>query len=241
VYPHIALDRSKPGLIAVNQTGRRFVNEAVSYHEFVRAMYRENPQSHCIPAWLICDRVFVRRYGLGLIRPRTPRLRKYVAQGYLHAAPTLDQLAEQIGLPAATLQSTVQRYNAFVRSGTDEDFGKGSNAYDRSNGDARVHPNPCLGPIGNPPFYAVAVLPTPLGTSRGLRVDSQARACNADGEPIPGLYVAGNDMQSVFGGEYPGPGAQLGQGMTFAWLAARHATSGHADAGAAGTAQGTET
>ena len=95
VYPHIVLDRAKPGLIAVDHAGKRFVNEAVSYHEFVRAMYRANREAPAIPAWLICDRDFVRRYGLGLIRPRTPSLRKYVASGYLREAATIGALARR--------------------------------------------------------------------------------------------------------------------------------------------------
>ncbi len=82
-----------------------------------------------------------------------------------------------------------------------------------------------LGPIGRAPFYAVAVLPTPLGTSRGLSADVHARVLKADGAAIPGLYVCGNDMQSAFGGEYPGAGGQLGQAMTFGWIAARHAAA----------------
>ncbi len=223
VYPHIVLDRAKPGLIAVNGAGKRFVNEAVSYHEFVRAMYRAHRETPAIPAWLICDRDFIRRYGLGLVRPRTPSLRKYVASGYLRDAPTVEALAIAAGLPADALQATVQRFNGFAQTGVDEDFGKGGNLYDRSNGDPQVRPNPCIGPIARPPFYAVAVLPTPLGTSLGLRADTQARACDASGQPVPGLYVCGNDMQSAFGGEYPGAGAQLGQAMTFGWIAARHA------------------
>jgi succinate dehydrogenase/fumarate reductase flavoprotein subunit len=223
VYPHIVLDRAKPGLIAVDHAGKRFVNEAVSYHEFVRAMYRAHRETPAIPAWLICDRDFIRRYGLGLIRPRTPNLRKYVASGYLHEAPTIGALADAIGLPADTLQTSIKRLNASARTGIDEDFGKGGNIYDRNNGDPNVKPNPCLGPIAKPPFYAVAVLPTPLGTSLGLRADIHARVCAASGEPIPGLYVCGNDTQSAFGGEYPGAGAQLGQAMTFGWIAARHA------------------
>lgn len=229
VYPHIVLDRAKPGLIAVNSAGRRFVNEAVSYHEFVRAMYRAHRETPAIPAWLICDRDFISRYGLGLVRPRTPSLRKYLASGYLRAAPTLAALAASAGLPAEALQATVERHNGFARTGTDTDFGKGGNIYDRNNGDADVRPNPCLGPIAKPPFYAVAVLPTPLGTSLGLRADVRARACGANGAPIPGLYVCGNDMQSVFGGEYPGAGAQLSQAMTFAWIAARDAARANHD------------
>lgn len=233
VYPHIVLDRSKPGLIAVNAGGQRFVNEAVSYHEFVRGMYRAKAQTPAVPAWLICDRAFIRRYGLGLIRPRTPSLAKYVASGYLREGASVAALAEGAGLPAAALEATVVRFNGFVAAGVDADFHKGETTYDRNNGDASVQPNPCLGPIATPPFYAVPVYPTPLGTSRGLMTDADARALDAGGAPIPGLYVCGNDMQSAFGGEYPGAGAQLGQAMTFAWLAARHA--GRANASAADT------
>jgi hypothetical protein len=153
----------------------------------------------------------------------TPLLRKYVANGYLHEAPSIEELARRIGLQPASLAVTVARFNGFAQSGVDADFGRGNNIYDRNNGDAAHYPNPCLGPIVTPPFFALAVLPTPLSTSLGLRADANARACDAEGKPIRGLYVCGNDMQSAFGGEYPGAGAQLGQAMTFAWVAARHA------------------
>ena len=69
VYPHILLDRAKPGLIAVNSDGRRFVNESDSYHDFVEGMFRANAATSSVPAWLICDRGFVRDYGLGLVHP----------------------------------------------------------------------------------------------------------------------------------------------------------------------------
>ena len=228
VYPHIVLDRAKPGLIAVNGAGQRFVNEAVSYHEFVRAMYQTHGEAPAIPAWLVCDRDFIRRYGLGLIRPRTPSLRRFVASGYLREASTIAALAAVTGLPAEALQTTVERFNGFARTGIDADFGKGTSAYDRNNGDPEMRPNPCICPIARAPFYAVALQPTPLGTSLGLTADRHARACDAGGQPVPGLYVCGNDMQSVFGGEYPGAGAQLGQAMTFGWIAARHAARANA-------------
>lgn len=223
VWPHIALDRSKPGLIAVDGTGKRFVNEAVSYHEFVRAMYRRHAEAPAIPAWLICDRDFIRRYGLGLVRPRSFSLRRHVESGYLVEARDLATLAGSIGVPASALEDTVARWNGFAVQGRDLDFAKGENAYDRANGDDTHVPNPCIGPVSSAPFYAVAVHPTPLGTSRGLRADASARVLRADGSPIEGLHVCGNDMQSAFGGEYPGAGAQLGQAMTFGWIAARDA------------------
>lgn len=225
VYPHIVLDRAKPGLIAVNQRGERFANEACSYHEFVRAMYAAHKLSPCIPAWLVCDRNFIRRYGLGLIRPRTPYLGTYVRQGYLKRGQTIGELAQQIEVPADRLTATIGRFNSFALTGVDADFGKGDNLYDRSNGDPAVRPNPCLGAIGVAPYFAVAVHPTPLGTSRGLLTDQQSRVLDNDGKPISGLYACGNDMHSAFAGEYPGAGAQLGQAMTFGWIAARHAAA----------------
>ena len=226
VYPHIVLDRGKPGLIAVNSAGRRFVDEAVSYHEFTRAMYRahaEDPAAPAIPAWLICDRRFIWQYGLGLIRPRTPFLGSFLRRGYLHGASTLAGLAQRIGVDAIGLLETVRAFNAGAARGVDEAFHRGENAYDRAAGDAAHDPNPCLGPIEAGPFYAVAVVPTPLGTSLGLLTNTAAQVLDARHEAIPGLYACGNDMHSAFGGEYPGAGSQLGHGMTFGYLAARHA------------------
>ena len=223
VYPHIVLDRGKPGLVAVNMAGRRFVDEAVAYHEFVRAMYRSHRSVPSIPAMLVCDRRFVWRYGLGMIRPRTPFLKPFINRGYLRVADSVEGLARTIGVDPVGLIGTVRAQNEYARTGVDTEFGKGSNAYDRGNGDPEHSPNPCLGPIERPPFCAVAVLPTPLGTSLGLRTNVHGQVLDGTGKPIAGLYACGNDQHSVFGGEYPGAGAQLGLGMTFGYLAARHA------------------
>jgi succinate dehydrogenase/fumarate reductase flavoprotein subunit len=219
VYPHIVLDRSKPGLIAINRAGRRFVDEAVSYHQFVRAMYRAHRESPCIPAMLVCDRRFIWNYGLGMIRPRTPSLQGYVDSGYLIIAPSIEALAAKIGVDAAGLAETVGKNNDYARSGVDPEFGKGTNAYDLNNGDPDNQPNPCIGAIDKAPFCAVAVYPTPLGTSLGVRTNAHAEACDASGLTIAGLYACGNDMHSVMGGEYPGAGAQLGPAMTFGYVA----------------------
>jgi succinate dehydrogenase/fumarate reductase flavoprotein subunit len=223
VYPHIVLDRAKPGLIAVNSAGRRFSDEASSYHEFVRAMYRSNRDIPSIPAWLICDRRFVWKYGIGMISPLTPFLKPFVKRGYLRVADSVEELARRIGVDAGGLVETVRTHNEFARTGDDIDFGKGNNAYDRAYGDPEHLPNPCLGPINRSPYCAVAVLPTPLGTSLGLLTNAQAQVLESSGQPIAGLYACGNDMQNIFGGEYPGPGAQIGVGMAFAYIAVKHA------------------
>src|SRR5690606_13848314 len=79
IFPHFFLDRAKPGIIAVNRQGQRFVDESTSYQRFVEGMYRADS----IPCWLICNAEFVRKYGLGSIRPRTRNLQPFVADSYL--------------------------------------------------------------------------------------------------------------------------------------------------------------
>ena len=223
VFPHIVLDRAKPGLIAVNSAGRRFCDEGLSYNKFVRAMYRSHSNVPSIPAWLVCDRRFVWKYGLGMIMPLTPFLKRFVDRGYLHIAGSVEELARRIGVDVAGLVETVRVHNEFARTGVDTDFDKGGNVYDRAYGDPKHLPNPCLGPIKRPPYCAVTVLPTPLGTSLGLLTNANAQVLESSGQPIRGLYACGNDVQNIFGGEYPGPGAQIGPGMVFGYIAAKHA------------------
>jgi succinate dehydrogenase/fumarate reductase flavoprotein subunit len=220
-YPHLALDRSKPGLIAVNAAGRRFVNEALSYHEFVAGMYRSHETVPSIPAWLVCDRDFLHKYGIGRIPPGRRRWNWAVRQGYLVEAPTLEALAEKIGVDAAGLRETVEQSNRYAGIGIDEAFGKGETEFDRNNGDPQHRPNPCLGVIASPPFYAMAVYPSALGSSVGLCADADGRVLSEQGAPIPGLFACGNDMASIMRGSYPGPGITLGPGMVFAYRAAK--------------------
>jgi len=220
VFPHLMLDRAKPGLLAVNAEGRRFVDEAVSYHDFVTAMLRSHATVPTIPAWLVCDREFVAKYGLGRIPPGRRRWRQFVAKGYLKEAASLDALARAIGVDATGLREAVKQQNRFAETGIDEEFGKGSTDFDRHNGDPHHAPNPCLGPIATPPFYAMAVYPSALGTSVGLKTDADGRVLSQTGEPIPGLFACGNDMASIMRGHYPGPGITLGPAMVFAYRAA---------------------
>jgi len=228
VFPHI-WDRAKPGIVAVNAAGRRFVDESVSYHRFTRAMYQANGQVPSIPAWLIIDAVALRRYGLGMIRPRLPRpfLTKYVRDGYIVRANGIPELAARIGVDGAGLEETVRAANRAARTGIDEDFGKGTSPFGHQYGDPRHHPNANLGSIDRPPYFALPVVPTPLATSLGLRVDTNARVLDSHGAPIRGLYACGNDADSVMASEYPGAGCQVGAALTFGYVAALHAASGH--------------
>jgi succinate dehydrogenase/fumarate reductase flavoprotein subunit len=223
LYPHFLYDRAKPGLIAVNQAGRRFVNEGCSYHDFVEAMYASHKSVPSIPAWLICEASFVAAYGLGAIHPGTRDLSPHEASGYVSRGSSLRELAGKIGIDAAGLEETVARHNEFAAKGTDLDFGKGGTELNRFNGDESLPGNPCLKPIQQPPFVAMAVWPADISVCTGLATNEDARVLDAAGKPIAGLYACGNDMASVFAGHYPGPGTTLGPAMTFAYRAALHA------------------
>ena len=224
VFPHI-WDRAKPGIVAVNSNGRRFVDESVSYHRFTRAMYASNSVTATVPAWLVIDSRALHRYGLGMIRPKLPMafLRKYLESGYLQRGRSIRELATGIGVDPAGLERTVADSNTFARTGVDTEFGKGTSPFGLQYGDPEHRPNPNLGPIETAPFYAIALVPTPLGTSLGLRTNADAQVLNAGGQPIPGLYACGNDAASMSASEYPGAGCQVGAGLTFGYVAARHA------------------
>ncbi|GAB3457675.1 3-oxosteroid 1-dehydrogenase [Actinophytocola sediminis] len=221
--PYFCLaERTLPGCVLVNQAGARFVNEAAPYVDAVHAMYDNHSDevSH-IPAWLIADQRYRNRYTFAGLGPRQPFPRRWYEFGAIHRSPTIGGLAEAIGVPGDALASTVARFNGFAESGVDSDFRRGESAYDRYYGDPRNRPNPCLGAIGKPPFYAIRIVPGDLGTKGGLRTDGTARVLRADGTVIPGLYAAGNASAPVMGRSYAGPGATLGPAMTFGYLAVR--------------------
>ena len=226
VFPHFLMDRGKPGMVVVNQEGRRFLNENTSYHLFGIAMQEANRTAPSVPAYLVTDAEGLRKYGLGMVRPGGKGLAPFIADGYLTEGRTLDELAAKLGIDAAGLADSVARINRYAETGVDPDFRRGTTDYQRANGDATwTGPNPCIGPIGRAPFYAVRLYPGDIGAATGLVADENARVLARDDQPIGGLYACGNDMQSVMGGVYPGPGITLGPGLAFAYLAGRHAAA----------------
>lgn len=222
VFPHFVFDRSKPGTVAVNQKGERFTNEARSYHEFALAQYATDT----FPAYLITDAVGLEKYGLGMVRPGARGSKALIADGYLKEAPSISALAAKLGIDAARLTATVKRFNSFAETGKDLDFNRGETVYECANGDAtHPGPNPTLGVIDHGPFYAVELMPGDIGAATGLATDEHARLIDADNRPIPGLYACGNDMQSIMGGVYPGPGITIGPAITFGFIAAKDAAA----------------
>jgi succinate dehydrogenase/fumarate reductase flavoprotein subunit len=223
VFPHIMLDRAKPGLLAVDRSGQRFVNEADSYHDFVQGMLRSNRSPASVPSYLVCDQSFISDYGIGLVHPGTRDLTRFIEAGYLFEGREIAGLAEKIGADGSALKRTIELYNRYAETGIDEEFGRGTSELNRFNGDPMNKPNPCLRQIGPGPYYAVAVWPSDLASSAGLRTDSRSRVLRADGRPLRGLYAAGTDAASIFRGTYPGPGTMIGPAMVFGWRAAMDA------------------
>jgi 3-oxosteroid 1-dehydrogenase len=220
--PYFCLaERSLPGCILVNGAGQRFVNESAPYVDAVHAMYDGDATgTPHIPSWLIIDQRYRNRYVFAGLPPRRPLPKRWYRAGAVYRAPTVAELAEQIGVDADVLGKTVVRFNEFAEAGRDEDFGRGDSAYDRYYGDPRCRPNPNLAPLRQAPFYAVKIVPGDLGTKGGLRTDERARVLREDGTTIEGLYAAGNTSAAVMGHSYAGAGATIGPAMTFGYIAA---------------------
>jgi len=219
--PYFCLaERTLPGSILVDGTGRRFVNEAAPYHDVVNAMYDRNATEPTIPAWLIVDQTYRNRYLFRDVAPLLHLPEAWYRSGAVFKAPTLAELATKIGVPPQALHDTVTRFNGFARTGQDVDFHRGDSAYDRYYTDPAVKPNPCLGALRLPPFYAFKIVPGDLGTKGGMRTDARARVLRPDGSVIPGLYAAGNASGAVMGHSYAGAGSTLGPAVTFGYVAA---------------------
>ncbi len=226
VFPHFVMDRAKPGFLTVNQAGERFVNESTSYHLFGLAMQQANQNSPSIPAYLVCDARALHKYGIGMVRPGASAtvLKPFLADGYLSAGATLDELASKLGIDAAGLNASVARINAYAETGVDPDFQRGVTVYQQNIGDATAgNKNPNLGPLNTGPYYAVQLHPGDIGAATGFATDGDARVLDAQGQPVAGLYAVGNDMHSIMGGVYTAPGITIGPGLVFGYLAARHA------------------
>jgi len=221
--------KAYPGSIMVNRAGRRFTNEARPYEDLVKDQYASEARGEgAIPCYLVFDARYRAQYSAGHIKPgKLTDDRKlppeYFDSGLLTVAPTLRELAGKTGIDARQLQLTVATFNTHAARGSDPDFGRGDSHHDRYYADHKVQPNPCLGPLDTPPFYALRCEAGDLDTKGGLACDEYGRVRNKQGQVIAGLYAAGNTSAAVMGDTYPGAGATIGSAMTFAYIAARHA------------------
>src|SRR5262249_46279980 len=189
-----------------------------------------------LPAYMVFDATFRHKYNAGPLVSASVIPDKRLPSDWLgkayYRANSLSELAGKIGVVGHALERTVARMNDYAKTGVDPQFGKGGNAYDRVYGAPTVQPNPCLGPIVKPPFYALKLDAGEIGTKGGLLTDERARVLDTNGRAIEGLYAVGNTSASVAGPSYPGAGATLGPAMTFGFIAANHIAA-HAESQAA--------
>lgn len=231
VFPHFVMDRAKPHMIVVDQNGRRYLNEATSYHLFGNQMLmhdHEDPGT-ATPSFLITDATGMWTYGLGMVRPfqRERQLRPYLDDGYLLRAESMEDLAGQLGVPSGQLRETVDHSNASAVRGEDPDFHRGMNEYQRFNGDPASETGaPNIAPVEGAPYFAVRIYPGDIGASTGFVTDASAAVLGEDGERLGGVFAVGNDMQSAMGGTYPAPGITIGPGLVFAYAAVRDIIGG---------------
>ena len=212
--------RALPHSIVVNRSGRRFTNEAHNYNDMMKPFFDWDPVAYGpknLPAFLIVDQQFLDKY---LFITSVPGMKP---PEFVTRAETLNQLAVALGIDPAGLAAEVSRFNGYARDGRDPDFRRGESLYDHFYGDPKQQPNPNLGALEKAPFYAVPMYPGTIGTKGGPRTNAHGQVLRVSGQPVDGLYAAGNVAAGIFGPGYPGAGATIGAAMTFGFLAGRHA------------------
>jgi succinate dehydrogenase/fumarate reductase flavoprotein subunit len=218
-------ERARPGAILVNRAGKRFVNEAANYNAIGQALHAFDAGTHTythLPYWLIIDQRYRDRYRIFNARSGQPD------PSYVMKGNSLEELAGIAGIDPKGLKETVERFNSMVRYGHDDDFNRGDTTYDNWCfwGDQSVKPPHCtLGVLDQAPFYAVKMEAGALGTGGGPKTNGNAQVLDWDNKPIQGLYAAGNAMAAVLVNVYGGAGGTLGPGMTFGFIAGRHAAT----------------
>jgi hypothetical protein len=209
-YVHV-FDFARPGVIAINPSARRFVNEAVSYHDLSQAIAALGSSGDPY-AFLICDHIAIRRFGLGYIKPFPVPLLMRRHEGYLISAGSMDMLARKLAIDPQSLQHTISTFNTYATAGRDQEFGR---------------PASSLKPLIRPPFHAIKIVAGVLGTFVGLKTNSRAAVLDKSGGVIDGLFAVGNDMASIFGGTAPGAGCMLGPALTFGYIAGKSLATSH--------------
>jgi 3-oxosteroid 1-dehydrogenase len=217
----VLIERTLPHTIMVNRSGRRFCNEANNYSSLAGAFHSFDPATYGypnLPAYLIFDDQYRQRYPIGTVMPGAP------LPDWIKRADTLDALAQSISVDPAQLGETVASFNTHARNGEDPQFGRGTGVYDRFYGDrSRAGAAATLGALEVAPFYAVELKSGALGTNGGARTNAAAQILDVAGEPIPGLYGAGNVIACPTGSVYAGAGGTLGPALTFGFIAGRSA------------------
>lgn len=220
----VRLERTRPRSIIVNRAGKRFLNEAGEYNSMAGPFHHLDPRHGYIndPAWIVFDDQHLKRYGFLGVEPDGP------VPDWFCKSKDLSELSEKTGIDADGLARTLDTWNENVSHEVDPDFSRGASAYDGywGDNDATTTAGKTLGPIDTPPYYAVPVSVGAMGTKGGPRTDRDGRVLHVSGDPIPGLYAAGNAMAGATGKAYGGAGGTIGPAMVFGFRAGLAAAKG---------------
>jgi 3-oxosteroid 1-dehydrogenase len=241
-------------MLMVNKYGRRVVNEKLNYNDRGRVHHvydtgREEYPNHLL--FMLFDQRSADGFGGDFPFPEDLREAPFVIQGetldalFAKVSAKLGKLAGKTGGTrlasdfAAEAKRTISRFNQDARAGVDREFSRGAREYDRAwhaffspmRKGTRQAPNPFPNPTMHPfadkgPYYCIILGAGSLDTNAGPRINASGQVLDAKGAPIPGLYGAGNCVASPSRGAYYAAGGTIGAAVTFAYLAASHATSG---------------
>lgn len=215
-----------PHFLVVNRAGKRFGNEAFyrSFYYLIDVIEGSDQTHPNFPCWVIMDSQARKKYAFMSIMPEQDW-----PEGFGVVAETIPELARKAGIDPGGLEETIARFNPNAERGEDPDFGRGTHPWSAwMCGDTTHKPNANLGPLVQPPFYAVEM--SRMGTTAipaaGLVIDRHSRVMGWNDKPIEGLYAAGNSVARLETGAVMQSGVSNARGMTYGWLAGLHA-AGH--------------
>lgn len=212
-----------PHALVVNQKGRRFGDESFYRTlgfavDYIDGADQRQPN---YPCWIILDSQARAKYPFGSLMPG-----QEMPQGMAIKADSLEELARQAGIDQSGLFAEIEKFNGYCATGVDADFARGERPWSRHMcGDPNSKPNPNLGVVLQPPFYAVPLKRISSGgvAAAGLLTNLHCQALDYKNRPIAGLYVAGNSVARVDMGAGMQSGLSNARGMVHGYLAGRHA------------------
>ncbi len=212
-----------PGwIVLVNRDGQRFVDETAPYGILDSQSREQGDVVYAVfdhATLEVATAAGVARYKHsipGSTKRQSPHwnadvIAQMVKERRVASAPSIDDLAVELGIPPANLAGTVSRYNADVAAGLDTDYLKDATFLER---------------VATPPFYGVELRPaTVASTACGLRIDPTANVRGVDGGGVPGLFAAGECTGSVVGAQYIGSGNNYGNCAVFGRVAGASAAA----------------
>ncbi len=213
-----------PHAMWVNKDGKRFCDETF-YKDYVpRTMIYDGRRNEMpnYPPYLIFDQNFSDKYFVGTFSPGSELPEELAAR-----ADTPRELAEKLGINADNLEETIAHFNKMVEQGEDTDFGKGDYVWARAFHSDKNSPHPSMGVVNKPPYYGIELKPTNVGiNAAGLKINRNAQVMHVRGNPIKGLYAAGNSAALIDVGTGYQSGISNIRGIGWGWIAALHAIKG---------------